>query len=463
MFVVESNRKKLIHMTRTLYNDKSIIGRLFKYFSLYFENFYAPTAETLFMLILSMLAIEAAPSVRSLYEHFLRGISVKSLNAFYYVLSYAKINTMQFMNVTARIALKLIPDYLKNQPIYICVDDTMVAKSGKKFENVSLLFDHAAHNGSNYLNGHCFVSLMLRIPVWDKGQIEYLAIPLGYRMWEKNKASKIELAVEMIRQVMTEFSNDKQVILLCDSWYVKKNFVSLVNDFENLDLIGNARVDSVMYELPPAPTGKKGRPKKHGNRISLDEFTLSDEKIGDYYIGYKKVITNIFGTKEVIAYVTSTDKSGNSRRLFFSTIKPHELEIFCAYQKKAPLNQSGSTYMQYIPLFLYSFRWQIETSYYEQKTFWSFCNYMVRSKTGIETFINLINISYCAMKILPYADSKFSDFKNNSVQEFRFHLSSQIRQQVFFASFAKMTENLIKSKMARNLVNRLIQQCSCGC
>lgn len=27
--------------------------------------------------------------------------------------------------------------------------------------NVSKLFDHAAHNGSNYLNGHCFVSVML--------------------------------------------------------------------------------------------------------------------------------------------------------------------------------------------------------------------------------------------------------------------------------------------------------------
>ena len=29
------------------------------------------------------------------------------------------------------------------------------------FEDVSKLFDHAAHNGSNYLIGHCFVSLML--------------------------------------------------------------------------------------------------------------------------------------------------------------------------------------------------------------------------------------------------------------------------------------------------------------
>ena len=58
------------------------------------------------------------------------------------------------MNTTARIALKLIPDSLQTQPVFLCVDDTMVSKFGTKFENVSKLFDHAAHNGSNFLNQH---------------------------------------------------------------------------------------------------------------------------------------------------------------------------------------------------------------------------------------------------------------------------------------------------------------------
>ena len=60
--------------------------------------------------------------------------------------------------------------------------------------------------------------------------------------------------------------------------------------------------------------------------------------------------------------------------------------------------------MKYIPLFLYSFRRNIETSYYELKTFWSFCSYMVRIHKGIEMLVNLINISYCAMKLLPYQE-----------------------------------------------------------
>ena len=110
------------------------------------------------------------------------------------------------MNTTVRITLKLIPDSLQTQPVFLCVDDTMVSKFDTKFENVSKLF-------------------------------------------------------------------------------------------QNLDLIGNARIDSVMYDPAPAHTGRIGRPAKHGKRLT------------------------------------------------------------------------------------------VETSYYEQKTFWSFCNYMVRSCKGIEMLV----------------------------------------------------------------------------
>lgn len=119
--------------------------------------------------------------------------------------------------------LRLVPEHLKSQPVFLCIDDTLVAKFGKKFEDISKLFDHAAHNGCNYLNGHCFVSLMLCVPVWRKQKIVYLAVPLGYRMWTK-ETSKLELAASMIRQVMPECSTHKNVIILCDSWYAKKTW-----------------------------------------------------------------------------------------------------------------------------------------------------------------------------------------------------------------------------------------------
>ena len=283
---------------------------------IYFETFSVSTADSLFLLIFSILALESAHSIRFLYHHFLSGITKKSLNVFYYACSYAKVDYSNFMNITARTALKLIPDPLKTHPVFLCVDDTMVSKSGKKFENVSKLFDHAAQNSSNYLNGHCFVSIMLCVPVWNQDKISYLSVPLGYRMWKK-KESKLELAATMIRKVMPEFQSREHVIILCDSWYTKQNLVCIVNEYPNLDLIGNARIDSVMYDLAPAHTGRRGRPAKHGKQLSVEtDFTFSGEKIGDYYTGVRRVFTRIFGNQEVLAYVTATEKEHGKKRLF---------------------------------------------------------------------------------------------------------------------------------------------------
>ena len=117
-----------------------------------------------------------------------------------------------------------------------------------------------------------------------------------------------------------------------------------------------------------------------------------------------------------------------------------------------PKKQEKALHLSFL-LFCDSFRWKIEISYYEQKTFWSFCDYMVRSRKGIEMLVNLINISYCAMKILPYQDKYFSKYRTKSVQEFRFELSQEIRKQIFFATFEKNIETHIKSETMINFTN----------
>ena len=167
-------------------------------------------------MVLSILAMESAHSIRFLYRHFLSGITEKSLNAFYYACSYAKVDYSKFMNVTASVALKLIPEILRSQPVFLCIDDTMVSKFGKKFEHVSKLFDHAAHNGSNYLNGHCFVSLMLCVPVWRNQQIVYLAVPLGYTSLQVLGIFKIRQALQ---HILLSISCHKAGIPACPSQY----------------------------------------------------------------------------------------------------------------------------------------------------------------------------------------------------------------------------------------------------
>ena len=153
-FANKKYERKWSCTTNLLYNEKTIIGRLYHYFYIYFEACSIPTAGTLVLLLLSILTLESADSIRFLYRHFLSKLTDKSLNAFYYACSYAKVDYSRFMNATASMALKLIPKSLETQPVFLCIDDTIVPKYGKKFEDVSKLFDHSAHNGSGCLSGY---------------------------------------------------------------------------------------------------------------------------------------------------------------------------------------------------------------------------------------------------------------------------------------------------------------------
>lgn len=60
-------------------------------------------------------------------------------------------------------------------------------------------------------------------------------------------------------------------------------------------------------------------------------------------------------------------------------------------------------------------------------------------------------------KILPYCDEQFDEYRDNSVQEFRFVLSQGIREQIFYASFVKNIEKHIKSNHTINALKQVIR------
>ena len=72
--------------------------------------------------------------------------------------------------------------------------------------------------------------------------------------------------------------------------------------------------------------------------------------------------------------------------------------------------------------------------------------------------VNLINISYCAMKLLPYVDNEFADYKDKSVREFHFAISEGIREQIFFTGFVQNIENQIKSKSVINAIKQAFRK-----
>lgn len=382
-------------------------------------------------------------------------LSDTSLDAFYYTLKTDAYDHSVWNDVTVSKAVQVVPGSLEEQPLFLSIDDTMIEKSGKHFELCSKLYDHAAHNGSNYLNGHCMVSLLLSFPVYQNEKILYLSVPVAYRLWDKEK-SKLALAAELAAQAMKTIGPQRQVILLCDSWYPKAKVAALVEQFENLEMVCNARVDTALYGPAPARTGKRGRPRKRGDRISLDEIVLNEPKNGDWLIGIMPVITNLWKVKVVYALVTAPKNGKGSRRLFLCTADPASIPFDWESSADKTACSYGAENISYLPLAWYGLRWNIEVSYYEGKTFWSMEEYRIRSKEGIERLVNLISLSYSAMTLLSYSDETFSGYQSASAQETRYEIGQQIQADIILCSFGKFLETIKNCSILIKVVENYI-------
>ena len=424
---------------KTLYQKTKIISSVKKYFSPYIELLTKPSGHKLLMLLLAVMSMQTITSIQHIYRWFLRGISKVSQNAYYYMLTYTELPLEKFGEVTIRKTVALIDEKLAKLPILLLLDDTLQAKFGTKFECYSTMFDHARHNGASYLKGHCFVALTICVPVIVGNHVQYLNIPLRFRVRGTDE-SKLVIASEMITDVMKILKDRHMVILLCDSWYPKGEVIKTVKAHDNLELIANVRVDTAMFELPER-TGKPGRPEKRGKPVSIrNDFVF--EKIGKYFIATKTVLTNLFGNTSIYMTATVPNFVSGDRayRLFISTVFPEKLEsLFIDYEQLFCKNElSRKSWL--FPLQIYAFRWNIEVMFYELKTFWSFGLYRVRSKNGIENFVNILSLSYSCSKLLPFSDSSFEFLKSESPQTVKHAFGDAIRKELFFANFVDFLE-----------------------
>lgn len=283
---------------KVLYTKNSVMHKLTEAFSAIFSEETNPTKQHLLNLLLSVLTLNGFQSVQFQFDHFMKISSDFKLKSYYYTLNESKIDIDSWMCAIIRTALSVIPKKNSLQPIILSIDDTMIEKSGKRFEHCGVLLNHAVYNGSLYLNGHCFVSLTISVPVQDGDKTRYLSVPVGYRMWTKEK-SKLTIAAELVQKAMEQIGSNRQVCLCCDSWYPKRKILNLPEQFSNLTLICNVRHDTVLYDLPPTSAHRRGHPRIRGKKISLDDFALKPIKETDFYAGSRMVMTNLFGKRRI--------------------------------------------------------------------------------------------------------------------------------------------------------------------
>lgn len=270
-----------------------------------------------------------------------------------------------------------------------------------------------------------------------------ISIPLGYRL--RSRDENKQLAAAMVRQAMSAFPEGKRAILLCDSWYPKGAVRQVVVDTPQLEMVANVRKDTCLYDLPPQPTGKRGRPAQKGRPLACQTDFAFSLDLGDYQIGTRKVLTKLFD-----------EPSGF--RLFLSTLLPEELGM--EEQERAMLCPEVAEEERdaLLPYCLYQYRWAIEVIFYEQKTFWSFGNYMVRSRAEIECYVNLLAVVYSAVQLLPYHQKEYAHLRQESSLVKKQLLGTAIQQEVFFVTFALSLEKRLISRALWKSLERWMMQ-----
>jgi len=142
-----------------LYTSQPTVNRLLTIFSSLFHSATKPTRHLLAWLLIAQLALESASSVRCLFRQFLSKQTDASLNSYYRALGNGLVTDASIRQALTLRALAIVPEALRQEPILLSVDDTTIAKWGKHFDGVGILYDHAKHDGKSYFNGHAFVSL----------------------------------------------------------------------------------------------------------------------------------------------------------------------------------------------------------------------------------------------------------------------------------------------------------------
>lgn len=156
----------------------------------------------------------------------------------------------------------------QENPIRVCVDETLFARSGKKVYGASWLFDSEATGGAKLRRGNSFV--VLAIVICPK-LIDHrpVCLPVLFRLWRPAKKkrdvkTRPELAQELIGLLSKRFAK-RRIEMLADAYYANGRLALLP---ENAVAIVRLRKNATLYEPPPERTAPgRGRPRKRGERI----------------------------------------------------------------------------------------------------------------------------------------------------------------------------------------------------
>ena len=206
----------------------------------------------------------------------------------HYFFSFARWNPDDLGIAVAKLVIGLLVP--AGETVELLIDDTLFRRRGKRVFAASWFHDGAAQGPAKTGYGNNWVVLAVR--VWLPMTSRPVAIPVMAKLVIKDttSSSRLWLARRMVTRLAAELPG-REINVTADSAYAGEELKQLP---DGVTWTTRLRANAALYDLPPARTGKKGRPRKKGNRLpSLAKIAAA--------AAFSQVTVTRYGKTETIA------------------------------------------------------------------------------------------------------------------------------------------------------------------
>jgi hypothetical protein len=263
-------------------------------------------------------------------------------------------------------------------------DDTLIPRVSEAAPGASVQYDHARKpNRPDYILAQTVVSLSAvignSVGAWSVPLMSNLAVRTGNH-------GKLDTMRALLEEVSVTLG---AITLLLDAWYMRA-YLILESIKRGAIVIGQVRHDTALYNPPPPRTGKPGRPRKYGDRITTDKVKTLPETHTELaiYGGHRTVryrttvcLARFLGGRLVRAVWVSMSVEGKwkKERLLLST---------------DPTNTA-----EYVIL-TYSLRWTIEPMLAAMKWAEGMIGMGMQSVETFHRWLNIVQIGRALIQML---------------------------------------------------------------
>ncbi len=282
---------------------------------------------------------------------------------------------------------RLVVIYFPQALWFLIIDDTFIYRCSKKAPGCSIQHQHGNKtNRPEYALGQCWVSMALSI----SSGMKHYAVPLLSRLMRSGgNNSKLDAVKTLLRVVAPVFSG-QEVIMLMDSWYMKWPLLNFILG-NGLHAIGQVRRDTALYGIPAFSTGKRGRPRKYGDKYFAEVVEALPE-VREWVYLYNKWQWVRYRSALCLA------KFMNGRKVRAVWMQFEDEDGKLSKQRLLLSSRSDLTPRQIFAY--YGRRWSIEDLFNQMKNRWGWKETWQQSRQVLHRWTQILSLSYALPQLL---------------------------------------------------------------